>query len=192
MRLKAENALAGDEVRRRMALDAILAQIGRLDRLLAELLAMTQRREPAPAPVVLTGLLEACAADHRAEGVTIRVEADAGGACIDAGIVRRVLDALMDNAVRHTPPGGTVTLAARRVGETLRISVADTGPGVAADLRETLFEPFVSGRPEGTGLGLAIARELAEAHGGRLTLGEVDAMAAHGATFILEIPCPRS
>jgi signal transduction histidine kinase len=192
MRLKAENALAGDDARRRGALDAILAQIGRLDRLLAELLTMTQRREAAPEPVELTGLLEACAADHQEAGVTIRVEPDAGGACIDAGIVRRALDALIDNAVRHTPPGGTVTLAARRAGETLRISVADTGPGVPAALRETLFEPFVSGRPEGTGLGLAIARELAEAHGGRLTLDDPGAAPGRGATFILEVPCPRS
>jgi signal transduction histidine kinase len=104
-----------------------------------------------------------------------------------------VLDSLVDNAVRHTPPGGVITLRAERAGEMLRISVADTGPGVAAELRDTLFEPFVSGRPEGTGLGLAIARELAEAHGGRLTLSDRGGDApGHGATFTLEIPCPPS
>jgi signal transduction histidine kinase len=203
MRLKAENALAGDDARRRAALDAILAQIARLDRLLTELLAMTQPREPAPAPTDLTGLLEACAADHHAAGVTLHVEADAGTARIDAGIVRRVLDVLVDNAVYHTPPGGVVMLGATRAGDTLRITVVDTGPGVYQDLRHTLFEPFVSGRPEGTGLGLAIARELAEAHGGRLSLsdpgGDAPGVGApgvgapgRGATFTLEIPCPLS
>jgi len=104
-----------------------------------------------------------------------------------------VLDSLVENALQHTPPGGVITLRAQRDGEALRISVADTGPGVAAELRDTLFEPFVSGRPEGTGLGLAIARELAEAHGGRLTLSDPGGDGpGHGATFTLEIPCPRS
>ena len=193
MRLKAENALAADDGRRRAALDAILAQIARLDRLLGELLTMTQRREPAPTLVGLTGLLEACAADHHAAGVTIRVEPAVATACIDAGIVRRILDSLLDNAVHHTPPGGVITLRAERAGASLRISVTDTGPGVAPDLRETLFEPFVSGRPEGTGLGLAIASELAEAHGGTLALTDPGSDApGHGATFMLEILCPPS
>jgi signal transduction histidine kinase len=66
----------------------------------------------------------------------------------------------------------------------LRIAVADTGPGVAPELRAWLFEPFVTGRPEGTGLGLAIARELADAMGGRLFLDD----AGPGATFVLELP----
>ncbi len=193
MRLKAENALAGDDGRRRAALDAILAQIARLDRLLAELLTMTQPREAAPAAADLTGLLEACAADHRAAGIAIRVKADAGTARLDAGIVRRVLDALLENAVRHTPPDGAITLRAERDGESLRITISDTGPGVPPELRDTLFEPFVSGRPEGTGLGLAIARELAEAHGGRLTLADPGGDApGHGATFMLDLPCPPS
>ena len=59
----------------------------------------------------------------------------------------------------------------------------DTGPGVAPDLRDTLFEPFVTGRADGTGLGLAIARELVEAHGGRLCL----AAAEQGARFVIEL-----
>ena len=64
MRLRAENALAGDDARRRAALEAILAQIARLDRLIGELLAMTQRRVPAAEPVDLAAFLHACAADH--------------------------------------------------------------------------------------------------------------------------------
>jgi signal transduction histidine kinase len=103
---------------------------------------------------------------------------------LDEGLVRRVLDALLENALRHTPPGGTVTLSAAREGEVLRIAVADTGPGVPPELRAWLFEPFVTGRPEGTGLGLAIARELADAMGGRLFLAET----GPGATFVLELP----
>jgi signal transduction histidine kinase len=193
MRLRAENALAGDDARRRTALETILAQIARLDRLLAELLAMTQRHEPRPAPTEVAALFDACAADHRRDGVTIRTGTGAARVCIDANIVRRVLDSLIDNAVRHMPAGGTVTLAARRTNGALRITVADTGPGVPVNLRASLFEPFVSGRPEGTGLGLAIARELAEAHGGSLTLTDPGGdTPGHGATFTLEVPCPPS
>ena len=193
MRLKAENALAGDDARRRAALDAILAQIARLDRLLAELLAMTQRSQPQPAPTDVSALLESCAADHRGAGATVLAEADVGAARIDAGLIRRMLDSLIDNAVRHTPESGTITLRAQRAGDTLRITVSDTGPGVATDVRANLFEPFVSGRLGGTGLGLAIARELAEAHGGHLTQTDPGGDdPRRGATFTLEVPCPPS
>jgi signal transduction histidine kinase len=193
MRLKAENALAGDDGRRRAALDAILVQIARLDRLLSELLAMTQRREPVPAPTDLAVLLDACAADQQRAGITIRVECEVGTVSVDADLLHRALDNLVANAVAHTPPGGTVTLHADYHDATLSISVSDTGPGIAAELRPNLFEPFVSGRAGGTGLGLAIARELAEAHGGSLTLTDPGGEATgHGAVFTLEVPCPPS
>jgi len=194
MRLRAENALAGDESRRRTALEAILAQIFRLDRLIDELLAMTQRREARREPGDIAALLEAAAADHRQDRVTLRVEAPAAlPATFDPALLRRTLDALLDNALRHTPAGGTVTLRAARVGDTLRIEVADSGPGIAPDLRKNLFEPFVTSRADGTGLGLAIARELAEAQGARLTLASAGGDApGRGAVFLLEVPCPAS
>jgi len=69
------------------------------------------------------------------------------------------------------------------------LTVADTGSGVSAELRERLFEPFVTGRADGTGLGLAIARELAEAHGGKLMLLDPGgAMPGRGAVFVLDLP----
>jgi signal transduction histidine kinase len=192
MRLRAENALAGDEARRRTALEAILAQIARLDRLIAELLAMTQRREPQPEAVDVAALLAAIASDHQTARLTLAVDSPARlPALLDPALLRRTLDALVDNALRHTPDGGTVTLRAAQTGETLRIEVADTGPGVAADLRQTLFEPFVTGRAAGTGLGLAIARELAMAQGARLELAQAGGDGT-GAVFRLEIACPAS
>jgi signal transduction histidine kinase len=100
-------------------------------------------------------------------------------------LVRRVLDNLLRNAVRHLEPGGTVRLTAACEGNTLRIEVRDDGPGVAGELRATLFEPFVTGRADGTGLGLAIARECAEAHGGTLRLLDSD---LPGAAFRLDLP----
>ncbi len=189
MRLKAENALAADATRQEGALRAILTQIARLDRLIGELLAMTQRRTPQREPVAIGALLEAAAADHRNGPVTLDVDADTVSAMLDPALLRRALDALLDNAVRHTPPGGRVALRARRIGTNLRIEVADSGAGVPADLRASLFEPFVTGRADGTGLGLAIARELVEAQGGRLTLASAGvAEAGQGAVFVIEVP----
>ena len=191
MRLRAENALAAPcEERRTRALQAVLEQVARLDRLSGELLAMTQRREPRARRVDLAALLAACAEEHAdqalAAAVTIRVEGS-GEALIDPDLTRRALDSLVGNALRHTPPGGTITLGAALSGERVALGVEDTGPGVDPALRETLFEPFVSGRPEGTGLGLAIARELVEAQGGRLWLDQAAEDGA-GARFVIELP----
>jgi hypothetical protein len=192
MRLRAENALAGDEARRHAALETILQQISRLDHLIGELLTMTQRRAPRPEPVDFSLVLTSIAADHGTDRVRLVVDVpDSLPAMLDPALARRALDALLDNAVRHTPDGGAVTLRAKRVGDTIRVEVADIGPGVPPELRETLFEPFVTGRADGTGLGLAIARELAEAQGGRLTLADAGGD-GRGAIFRLELPCRES
>ena len=91
------------------------------------------------------------------------------------------------NAIRHAPPGGTVTLGAERGEARLTITVEDSGAGVAPEMAVRLFEPFVTGRADGTGLGLAIARELADAHGGQLALRRSGG-AGQGAVFALELP----
>jgi signal transduction histidine kinase len=189
MRLRAENALAGDSARRGAALEAILGQIARLDRLIGELLAMTQRRQPQPAALDVPALLHAAAADHAAPDIAIAVQAPPITARLDEALLRRALDALIDNALRHTLSGGTVTLRAAGSDGRLHIEVADTGPGVAPALVETLFEPFVTGRADGTGLGLSIARELTEAQGGTLTLARPGGTTpGEGAVFVLDLP----
>ena len=99
----------------------------------------------------------------------------------DAKWVRRAVDNLLSNALRYSPPGGTVTLTLVRQGEQAVLRVLDEGPGVAPALRPRLFERFVTdrSRPGGTGLGLAIVRTVAEQHGGEARLVEV----ASGACF---------
>lgn len=191
MRLRAENALAtNDEERRTRALQAVLVQVARLDRLSSELLAMTQRSASRPATVDLADLIADCADDHReqalAAGVAIRLHGS-GKAWLDPILLRRILDNLVANAVRHTPSGGAVTISAYHKGDVVCLTVQDTGPGVVVELRASLFEPFVTGRPDGTGLGLAIAREAAEAHGGLLMLRDAGDN-GRGACFIAELP----
>lgn len=196
MRLRLENALAGDPARHRPALEAGLRQIARVDRLVSELLAMTQRRDPEPEEIDLRHFLQSRARDHcaGAEHCAVRLDvvSAVASARFDPEMIGRALDNLVQNALRHTPRGGTVRLRAEDEDGMLRLIVEDTGPGVDPALRPRLFEPFATGRPDGTGLGLAIAREMVEAHGGRLMLAE----AGEGARFVLELPwapeCPRS
>lgn len=188
MRLRAENALAGDDARRRLALEAILGQIARLDRLIGELLAMTQRPAPKPETLDLAAFLQSCAADH--PGVSVEAPPQTP-VSLDAALTRRALDSLLTNARQHSPPGAPVVLSGAVAGQTLTIEVRDSGPGVDPALRGTLFEPFVTGRADGTGLGLSIARELAEVQGGRLVLADPGGDTG-GATFRFELTWPTS
>jgi signal transduction histidine kinase len=201
MRLRAENALAGDDTRRRQALADVLEQVRRLDGLVAELLAMTQRREPHPIAVELQQFLADRVQVHRdaaaARHVAVMTETTVARARIDPEMIGRILDNLMSNAIRHTSAEGHVILSAKPSDGGVRFTVADAGSGVAPGLRDRLFEPFVTGRADGTGLGLAIARELTDAHGGRLVLlhpgGEAP---GQGAVFALDLlgamSCQRS
>jgi signal transduction histidine kinase len=171
----------------------MLGQINRLDTLVAELLAMTQRVKPEPVALELRSFLESEVAPYRpvasARGVTIAVLTENAAVKLDPGIVGRILGNLLANAIRHAPEGGQVTVAGERSPTVLTITMEDTGNGVAADLKDRLFEPFVTGRAEGTGLGLAIARELADAHGGRLELRRAGGDArGEGAIFALVLP----
>ncbi len=188
MRLKAENALAGDDVRRRAALEAILGQVGRLDALLRDLLTMTHRPQPQPRPVELPRFLEDCVEAHRelaeARGVTLAAESPDVSVVMDPAQMRRALDNLILNALQNTPSGGAVRVKALGDHDRLRLKVADTGPGVPEALRAHVFEPFVTGRPEGVGLGLAIVREIAAAHGGEARLLGY----GKGTTFEIELP----
>ena len=195
MRLKAENALVGEDQGRRVsALRSILEQVGRLDALLRDLLAMTQKRELRPVEIDLKAFLERTVDAHRelAASKSVELLARAQPAAtpprIDETQMQRAIDNLVLNAIQNTPPGGTVEVAADRVVDQLRFGVRDTGQGVPADIRDRLFEPFVTGRPEGTGLGLVAVREIARAHGGEARFIPVE----KGSLFEIEVPWQTS
>jgi two-component system sensor histidine kinase GlrK len=112
----------------------------------------------------------------QSKGQSLSLELERLNIEADAEKLRSILDNLVGNAVKFTPPGGSVSVAARTSGGEAVIDVIDSGPGVPPEEREVIFDSFfrgrakASGRVEGTGLGLAIAREFAEAHGGRINV----------------------
>jgi signal transduction histidine kinase len=105
--------------------------------------------------------------------------------------LRQILINLLSNAIKFTDEEGAITVECASDRRTVRLSVKDTGVGIAADQQEKIFEPFVQvdrrlNRPmEGTGLGLAISRELARGMGGELT---VESRPGDGSTFTLSLP----
>jgi PAS domain S-box-containing protein len=111
-------------------------------------------------------------------------------ATADRDKVRQILANLVDNAVKFSPQGGTVTVAARRTGDAVQVRVADEGSGVPPGEQERIFRKFYRADAAGTavggtGLGLFIARGLASAMGGRLWM---DSETGEGASFVFELP----
>ena len=105
--------------------------------------------------------------------------------------LRQVVRNLVENALNHTPAGGTVTVSAETVDETIRVSVADTGPGISSDDLPQIFERFYRADRArardrgGTGLGLTIVRQLVEAQGGRVW---AESEPGQGSVFRFSIP----
>jgi two-component system, sensor histidine kinase and response regulator len=136
-------------------------------------------------------IVEAAEVKARAAGVTLEHAIDARTVRADADLLRRVLENLVDNALRHTPRGGTVRLTSHATEAHTELRIADTGPGIAPEMRERIFDPFVQldGDHRGTaragrGLGLTFCRLAVEAHGGRISVED----AQPGSVFIVSLP----
>jgi two-component system sensor histidine kinase TctE len=106
----------------------------------------------------------------------------------DRFLLRDLVDNLIDNALRYTPAGGTVTVSCGADGEGGFFKVEDNGPGIPAARRAEIFSRYVrlDDKSHGSGLGLAIVRDIARVHGAALTVG--DAPGLHGAVFTVQFP----
>jgi signal transduction histidine kinase len=125
--------------------------------------------------------------------VTVTKSPDVDVVAGDERRLRQVIFNLLSNAVKFTPAGGTVDLRATQVDGEVRVSVSDTGPGIAEEDRERIFEEFQQTeagieQQEGTGLGLALSKRLVELHGGRIW---VDSELGKGSTFAFTLPTRR-
>ena len=162
------------------AVDRALSESGRLSRLVSDLLelARSQASTATPVRVDIRGVL-----DERADiwssaaedvGVAIVVDLPGGELPVLAtpGHLEQALDNLIDNAVRASPAGATVTLRAAPTSDGVVVEVSDQGGGMTADDRARAFDRFWSTAPGGSGLGLAIARELVEHDGGSIGLAD--------------------
>lgn len=181
-------------------------QVVRLTRLAEDLAAVTRaesgdlaldRRETPPAELV-DAAVSAGRERAAAAGVHLEGAADDGLPLVRVDRVRmaQVLDNLVTNAVRHTPPGGSVTVAARRQGGDVALRVDDTGEGIAAEHLPHVFERFYRSDTArdrahgGSGIGLAICRALARAHGGTVTAASPGPDG--GSSFVVTLPAVRS
>jgi nitrogen-specific signal transduction histidine kinase len=172
----------------------ILDEVTRLDGIVRNLLAFARPARPAIGPCAVGELLERVRAlvsdSARARGVEVRTApGEPGAACLaDPAQMTQVLLNLALNAVQACRAGDRVTVSARAESEGARewvvIDVEDTGPGVAPEIRETLFDPFVTTRAQGTGLGLAISRQIVEDHRGSIACAFLE----HGTRFSVRIP----
>jgi signal transduction histidine kinase len=152
------------------------------------------RPEPGPPHELILAAARAATPSFTAKGVELRVEPDRGApdVSVDPDRIAEVLANLLENALRHTPSGGTTTLTAQADGGDTLITVADTGEGLhAADL-DRIFDRFYRGDASrrhtdaGSGIGLTISRAIAQAHGGTLS-AESDGP-GRGTRFLLRLP----
>jgi two-component system, NtrC family, sensor histidine kinase HydH len=182
-----------DEDRRTRYARVILGEIGRMERIVGNLLDLARRSTVAESAVSVTALEPLfddllLLVDGRTRRAQVRVERDAAGlsAAAPRDALAQSLLNLLINAVTHTPPGGTIQLSAGPAGAGVEVRVSDTGPGVPQEARERIFDPFHT-RGLGAGLGLAVVRRTARELG--WTVGVRDASGG-GACFFIVIPAP--
>lgn len=148
------------------------------------------RREPTDMRALVESQIEGQRLRWQAHQLTVRVDGQAFTLPVDRDKMASAIGNLLSNAIRYSPPGGTITIALARLPGQLRIEVRDQGPGVAQHDRARIFEPFYRGERQpidavkGSGVGLSIVHEYILAHGGRIELLP-DGPGAH---FRIELP----
>lgn len=180
-------------------LNRIDDEIDRLTQMVAELTELsrieTGRTELKLEPVNLNQLINEVVAQfsHQAKrqqlSVAQKPAADLPAVPADRDRIRQVISNLVHNAIKFTPPRGTITISTAVDGDSVRVDIADSGAGIARDDLSHVFERFYKGDKarsgEGTGMGLAIAKHVVEAHGGKI---RVQSEEKKGSTFSFSLP----
>lgn len=190
-----------DEAERRELLGDVLAESDHMRRLVDDLLVLSRldsgrlplQLEPVALDALLAELQRQAARLGAERGVAVELGPAGGVVRADAERLRQVLLILLDNALRHTPQGGRITLTAEPLRRGVRVSVADTGCGIAPEHLPHIFERFYradSARDgSGVGLGLSIAKGLVEAMGGQIGAASTP---GQGTTIWAVLPAARA
>lgn len=165
-----------------------------LNTIVEDMLAFTRDLSPTLAPVHLHTVLEealayAVGADD-ASGVTLarRYDDSLPPVLCDRHLLQRALLNVLLNAMQAVNKRGTISLITGRDGDDAVVSVADSGPGIPADILDKIFNPFFTRKDKGTGLGLAIVHRVMEGHKGSVSAGNAP---GGGAVFTLRLPLDR-
>ena len=190
--------LALDAPTRQRYLNIVMEETQRLERIIGDLLDLARLEGGGTAihqsRVEVAGLFQRVAARHERElhalGIELvqRVDRDAGTLVGDPDRLEQAIQNLAANALRHTPEGGTITLSAGRTGDAIRLSVHDSGSGIAPEQLPHIFDRFYKGDASrksagGSGLGLSIVKAIVERHGGTIA-----ARTDGGAVFEILLP----
>src|SRR5881397_3268464 len=186
---------AGDMEEAASLLAAIREQVTALDALTEEYLAFARFPRPHFEEESVSELVQELADFVRPvatrQGLRVRVEIDPSVPMmeIDRGLLRQAVLNLVKNGLEALSSGGELTIGSRLEGESVEISVSDTGGGIAAEVEPRLFEQFFTTKPQGTGLGLSIARQIVEEHGGEIQWAN---RPGPGAVFTIRLPIKRA
>lgn len=166
------------------------AQVDRSRKMIDDLLDMLRERPTTRRPVALGLVIEASldALGSARSRVKVKVEEALSEVDVDAGQIQQVVLNLLTNALEASDVDSEVQVRAWSTGPEVVLEVEDEGPGIAAEILPTLFEPLVSTKPDGVGLGLAVSRRLAEQNLGRLEARNDGG--GGGAVFRLTLPVP--
>jgi signal transduction histidine kinase len=179
------------QIEERRACTFVTEETDRLSHLVTALLAFARPVEIQPHAISIAECIERAAmlnGDRLAsKRITLRRSTAQALPQVraDSELISQVIAGLVENAIEAVPPGGEIVLDTVALTDCVQVAVADSGPGVPPELRERVFEPFFTTRAKGVGLGLAIARQIVEAHGGRIELGSSD---SGGARFVVSVP----
>ena len=178
----------GTDERAAKHIDRILEQINIANDIITKLLDMVRDRPLKRESIRVEEILTSAASSiKKPSGVRFRHTgiAELPPIAADAGQLRQVFLNLFANAVDASSPQGEVQVKGRRDGETIELSIEDSGPGVDEAIRGRLFEPLVTDKINGIGLGLALVKRIVERHGGTI---KYEHQVARGARFVVRLP----
>jgi len=176
------------EPSQRITAEAITDEIKNMDKIIFELLAFARPTVLNRERVELHELIKDAAASVAGDNGPVRVSINADAPIsikADAVLLKQALSNLIINAVDAMSETGSINIGLRRIQDKAEISVRDAGCGIPDDIRQKIFLPFYTTKPQGTGFGLALVQKIVVSHGGSI---EVDSREGEGTVFTIVLP----